>query len=364
MAFICHVVIRKLGMPTIEFMRGEAEKINVKKLLVLYILSTVFLTSIGFIFGNTSGFAQILVSIADFKWIFLLWYGYVIWIRKKNRIYLFYIGLYEFTSGFYSYFSSFKEVIFYIIILALTFIVQIKFKQFLQGFLVVAFLVPLFISWNVIKGDYRNYLNQGSRQQTVAVSREEAYARIWKQFQTLKWEQYEVATSVGLYRLQYVLHFALAMERVPAFIPYENGNVWMENATNAFMPRLLFPSKAIYDPSKKASKFTGKNFAGQEQGAAFSLGYFADSYVDFGPVGMFIPLILLGLFVAYIYKVFFRFRTLNLFLRFAIINVVLHVFIFFESDGLFLFGRLMIELITFYVLGKYGFPKLQRWIEK
>jgi hypothetical protein len=108
-AGILHMIVKKLGMPTRAYMESEAAKVNEKKLLVLYIISTVFLTSIGFVLGSTSGFAQILVSIADFKWVFLLWYGYVIWIKKKNRIYLLYIVLYEFASGFYSYFSSFKR---------------------------------------------------------------------------------------------------------------------------------------------------------------------------------------------------------------------------------------------------------------
>jgi hypothetical protein len=49
MAVIIHMVAKKLGMPTVEYMQKEAVKVNEKKLLVLYLVSTVFLTSIGFI---------------------------------------------------------------------------------------------------------------------------------------------------------------------------------------------------------------------------------------------------------------------------------------------------------------------------
>ena len=45
------------------------------------------------------------------------------------------------------------------------------------------------------------------------------------------------------------------------------------------MPRLLFPNKPIYQATIKTNKFTGKSYAGMEEGASFSLGYFADSYV-------------------------------------------------------------------------------------
>ena len=363
-SMILHLVVKKLGMPTREYMESEAMKVNDKKLLVLYVISTVFLTSIGFVLGSTSGFAQILVSIADFKWIFLLWYGYVIWIKKKNRIYLLYIVLYEFASGFYSYFSSFKEVIFFVIILAITFTVDVKLKQFLRASAIIIILIPLILSWSVIKGDYRNFLSQGQRVQTVSVSREAAYSKLGEQFKTLRWDQFKLATNMTLYRLQYVYHFALAMERVPSITPYQNGEVWGANVMNVLKPRLLFPDKGIYDASVKTSKFTGRKFAGTQQGAAFSLGYFVDGYVDFGPVGMFIPIALIALIVGLVYRTLYLQTQLNLFFRFAIINVVLKIFMSFENDGLFLFGRLITGFLTFYLLSRFVFPKLNRWVQK
>jgi hypothetical protein len=364
MAAVLHLRIKPLGMPSLEYMREEAAKVNDKKVLVLYIISTATLTSIGFIFGATSGFAQILTSVSDFKWIFLLWYGYVIWIKKKNRIYLLYIALYEFGSGFYSFFSSFKEVIFFIIILSLTFIFRVKGKQLVGAIFGGALLVLLFLSWIVIKGDYRKFLNQGTRQQSVNVTREEAYSKVFEQVGNLSVENYKRSLNMGLYRLQYVYHFVLTMDRVPESIPYQGGSVWADNVSFVVTPRLLYPEKPIYDPSTKASKYTGKMFAGQQQGAAFSLGYFADSYVDFGPIGMFLPILLVAFLVSIIYKVFYKMTNLNLLFRFAIINVVLYIFISFESDGLFLFGRLFIGGLTFYILAKTVFPALQRWVYK
>jgi hypothetical protein len=363
-AIVIHFMIKGLGMPTWDFLREEAEKVNEKKLLILYILSTVFLTSIGFALGVTSGFAQVLVSIADLKWVFFLWYAFIIWVKKKNRIYLFYIILYEFTSGFYSYFSSFKEVIFYVIILSLTFLVHIKLRQILWFLLTLALLIPLFLTWSIIKGDYRNFLNQGTRAQAIVVSREDAYGKMIDQVKNLKWSNYELTTNMALYRIQYVYHFSLAMDRVPTITPFQNGDVWKQNMLNVFTPRILFPDKPIYDASIKASKFTGRLFAGQQQGTSFSLGYFADSYVDFGPFGMFLPLAMIGLLVGFIYRRFYLLNKLNIFCRFAIINVVLSIFIAFESDGLFLFGRLITSFVTFYLLAKLVFPALQRWIYK
>lgn len=362
MALIIRTMIKPLAMPSLEHMKREALAINEKKLLLLYVISTAFFTSAGFIFGATSGFAQILTSISDLKWLFLLWYGYVVWVKKRNRIYLLYITIYEFGAGFYSFFSSFKEVLFFIIILLITFIVSVKGKQLLAAIASCAIFIWLFLSWIVIKGDYRKFLNQGTSKQAVHVTREEAYSKVFEQVSNLSVNNYRRSLNTGLYRVQYVYHLALAMDRVPHTMPYQGGQVWWNNISFVLTPRLLFPDKGVYDASVKTSKFTGRKFAGQQQGASFSLGYFADAYVDFGPVSMFIPIALIALFVGLIYRTFYRMEKLNLFLRYAIINVVLYVFISFESDGLFLFGRLFVGFLTFFILGKLVFPALQRWI--
>ncbi|MGB8192872.1 MAG: hypothetical protein WCF67_13170 [Chitinophagaceae bacterium] len=364
MGIFVRVCLKPLGMPSVEYLQSEALKINEKKLLLLYVISTAFFTSIGFIFGFTSGFAQILTSVADLKWLFLLWYGYVVWIKRKNRIYLLYIVIYEFAAGFYSYFSSFKEVLFFTIILLLTYVVRVKGKQMLGLLTICAVFIWLFLSWIIIKGDYRKFLNQGTSQQTVNVSREEAYTKVFEQVGNLSAENYRLSMNSGLYRLQYVYHLSLAMDRVPEVIPYQNGKVWENNISFVLTPRLFFPDKPIYDASLKASRFTGKQFAGQKQGASFSLGYFADAYVDFGPIWMLLPIILIAIMVGLIYRTFYNMLQINIFLRYAIINVVLYVFISFESDGLFLFGRLFIGALTFYILARTVFPAIQRWVYK
>jgi hypothetical protein len=192
MAVLLGKGINKLPVYSDEVFNQEAKKINEKKILTLYLLSTIFLSSIGFIFGTTSGFAQVLVTLSSLKWIFFIWYGFISWINKKNRIILLAIIIYEFTIGLYSYFSSFKEVIFFIIIVSLTFIRRITFKQFLNFTLMAAVLMALFITWTAIKGEYREFLNRGSRQQIVSVSQSEALSKIGEKVQTITWMDYQM----------------------------------------------------------------------------------------------------------------------------------------------------------------------------
>ncbi|MBO9571124.1 MAG: hypothetical protein J7497_02795 [Chitinophagaceae bacterium] len=364
MAIIIGLLINKLTIPSLDYLRQQAEKINARKLLIVYILSTVFLTSIRFLFGNAGGADQFLVVISSLKWVFFMAYGFIVWLRKKNVLIFILIIGYEFAISLTSYFSSFKEVLLYAIIVALTFVTKVKTRQVIYGLLVAGVLGVLLLTWTAIKSDYRKFVNKGVQAQVVTVERSEAIGKMQSEVKELTWKHYEFASNMVLYRIQYLYNLSLAMERVPYLIPYQNGAVWEENISFVITPRALFPQKGIYNASAKARTFTGLNYSGIKEGSSFSLGYFADCYVDFGYIGMFLPIGLIGLFVGLIYRVFYKMENLNILLRFATINICLYNFTSFEADGLFLFGRLLTTFIIYWVLARTLFPWMQKWLYK
>jgi len=225
-------------------------------------------------------------------------------------------------------------------------------------------LVFIFIGWTAIKSDYRNYLNQGKGQQVVEVSRSEALSKIGEKVSTLTWDDLQFASYMLMYRLQYILHLGKSMDRVPDVLPYEDGNLWWENITYVLEPRLLFPNKPIYDATIKTVKYTGIRYSGRKAGSSFSLGYFADSYIDFGFTGMFFPLAIIGLVLGGIYRLFMRMKNISVLFRYTIVNVVFYEFSVFEADGLYLFGRLVLLTLVYFILAKTVFPRLQSWLYK
>ena len=364
MAGVLSLVIRPMPIPTRQQFIEQARLINERKILILYLFSTLFLGGLGFIVGGNSGLAQILLTLSSLKWVFFLVYAYVSWLNKKNRLILGVIILFEFSTALYSYFSSFKEVILFTIILALTFVRKISFKQFLYGILVILFLGFLLITWTAIKSDYRNYLNGGTRQQVIEVSRGDAFSKISEKIGNIGWKDYQQAMVMFLYRVQYIYHLAKTMDRVPEILPHEGGGLWWENISFVLVPRLFYPEKPIYEATKKTAKYTGIHYAGLRQGASFSLGYYADCYIDFGYTGMLFPLVLIALFVAFIYRSFYKLTKLNILFRFALINVSLFEYTSFEADGLFLFGRLLLMFLVFYTLSRTVLNPLQKWLYK
>ena len=89
-----------------------------------------------------------------------------------------------------------------------------------------------------------------------------------------------------LRRLTYVDFFAVVLTYVPSQMPHENGALFWDAVSRPFMPRLFFPDKEVIDDFVRSNLYTG-GVAAISEGTSISLGYVAESYIDFGAVGMF-----------------------------------------------------------------------------
>ena len=159
-------------------------------------------------------------------------------------------------------------------------------------------------------------------------------------------------------RFQYTYHLAKTMETVPAKIPYQNGANWGKSLEFSLTPRLLNPDKPRVEASVKATKYTGIGYAGASKGVSVSLGYFADAYIDFGIIGMFLPILIIGLLMGRTYYYFMRKSSGNFLFNFAVVGAMYMEFFAFEMDSTFLAGRLFATLLTFFMLKILFFPWL------
>jgi hypothetical protein len=279
--------------------------------------------------------------------------------NKRRKEFYFFIAL-EFMLGFYSFFSDFKTVLFFVIVLYFSMIKRITLKKFAfaAGIIVVGFFGATF--WTTIKVDYRKFLNKGSASQTVEVSQNEALAKLYEISNTQRKEVGTSATEKFLDRLQGTFHLAKTMDRVPAIIPHQWGNNWGETFAYVFTPRLLNPDKGVLNSSEKASKYTGIQYAGRDQGTAFSLGYFGDCYIDFGILGMMGALFAIGLLYGITYYYFLRNSSSNYIFNYAVVCALYMRFFAFEMDSIFFIGSLITDLIAYFVLARFFFPWLYR----
>jgi hypothetical protein len=170
------------------------------------------------------------------------------------------------------------------------------------------------LKWQAVKGDYRAFLNKGQREtQQVQVSREEALDKLQElssKSNNLTEDDELIRSTIE--RISYIEFFSEAMIRVPLFIPYENGKLWAGNVAHVLLPRFFFPDKPIIDDSQMVNKYCIRKVATAKMGASWSLGFIAESYIDFGPVFMFVMIFLVGCLLGFIYAQILR-QSINYF---------------------------------------------------
>jgi hypothetical protein len=338
----------------------HADRLSLEKTFRAYIISFFVANALGAVALFIGGLAQIIISFINVKWVFFVLFGLQVLLKKRMKKEFYMVVAAEFLIGFFSFFSEFKTVIFYLAFIFLIFLAKIYLRQMILAIIVLIAGFFLGAFWSSIKGEYRGFLNQGSSSQTVQVSKNDALKKIVELSEKQDQSTFDESVITLLDRLQYTYHLAKAMDWVPDKVPYQNGDNWGLSLSFALTPRLLNPNKPIYEASSKATKYTGIGYAGAGQGVSVSLGYFADCYVDFGYFGMFIPILIIGFIYGLIYFYFIKHSSENFIFNYAVVAAIFMEFMAIEMDSTFLVGRMFATLLTFFALKVVFFP----WVMK
>ena len=357
-----YTIVRKIKIPTIQQLQEEVVKFSFRRLIIVYLIISFlypFLVSFGYQYG---GLLQAIYIFLSFKWVLFVIITYHVLLTKKNKNILFLIIAVEFILGLTGYFSSFKTPLLYLVIASLTFKKEVYAKDIIRFLILLGVAVPLILLWQGIKPEYRKILNGGTRQQNVTIGKGDALSTVLDLATNITEEQKKFAVINTFERLAYTQFFSYTLDRVPKILPYENGDLWLNSLGFTFLPRILFPDKGSLDASAKTNRYTGLNFTRAAQGTSVSLGYFVDGYIDFGYVGMFIPLLIIGLIVGFIYWYFVTMK-LNLIFNYALISVILlENFMAFEIDGTKLIGGFAVSFVYNAILCIFLYPRLIRWL--
>lgn len=335
---------------------------SVDKVITFYIIMTIvatFLKGILFVFPAIS---QLFIAIMTIKLGLLFLLIHTIYTQKKRMIVLIVIIAVEIVLSLVSFFSSFKNILITVIIVFTFYPIKASVKQYLfYGFLLFGFLYMTLI-WQSIKGEYRFYLNQGSRTQTIQVSSEDALNKIWelsaeaKPFNSSSDETYRTID-----RISYIEFFSQAMVRVPTEIPYENGALWLNNIMHILLPRILNPNKKAINDSEMVNKYSMTKVAGASEGSSWSLGFLAESYIDFGKYFMYIPVFLLGALMGWIYKLLIV-KSINFIWGFSMVS---SLWVYMSCNGYAgtkILGWLFMYLITFFLFKIFLMKPIDRFL--
>jgi hypothetical protein len=307
---------------------------------------------------------QFLYAIATIKFLFVFLLAASVIEQRQQYSLLFVAFGAEIAIGLIGFFSGFKSVFFVVGIAALISPVAFRGKRLALIIIVVLGTAFLGTLWTAIKGDYRDFLNQGFASQEVIAPLGERFGKLQDLVADFRTSDMPDAFEALVLRMSYVQYFAHTMSHVPSSVPYENGALWFGALKHVVTPRLLFPNKPIIDDSERASLYTGLQVAGVEQGTSIGIGYFAESYVDFGPVGMLVPICLLGVSYGFLYR-FFVIRVRHKLLGSAIVTAILVLGgSAVETSNAKIVGSNVTLLLIFSILYFFFSDVLMRWLSR
>jgi len=307
-----------------------------------------------------SGLAEPVNGLVLLRWVVVYLLAYTVFVRQRGYQELSIVVGIEITIGFLGFFADFKTVLIVVFLAATAapdVLGGVRIRT-LAAFGVLA--IALAVVWSSIKIDYRNFLNQGSRGQVILVSTGDQLAKLANLLGDLTLEQVRTGGETLLARLSYVDYFGAAMDMVPNVIPYEDGKLWGEAIQHVFAPRLFNPSKPAINDSDRTAYYTGVNVARGEEGTSASLGYIAETYIDFGPALMMFPLFLWGLFLGWVYRTLIRSGGYSLFGYACAVAVVFPHASVLEQSNLKLVGGVVVGFLALYLVQKYFARQLLR----
>jgi hypothetical protein len=314
------------------------------RLYAAALLIATFVQSVAWVIP---GLAQPLLALATLKWAFYWMLAYATFVQfSTSRLYwLLAFGL-EMLIGLGGYFSDFKTVLFFTLMAVAAAGVRLSVRHYL-GFLALATAaLSLALVWTAVKGDYRKFVNAGTNQQIVTVGYLEGMSKLADLVTNLDGDAMSAAAENLLDRLSYVDFFGIVLNVVPSQIPYADGSLWRDAIIRPFMPRFFFPEKSAIDDSVRTSYYTGLKLAGAEQGTSISLGYVAESYIDFGVPGMMVPVFALGLLLGSFYRWMLRLDPARRLLGMALATATVYGASFLESSITKVFGGLIVTMFV------------------
>ncbi len=341
----------------------ETFNYSTTKVLTLYIstaLISTFLKGILFLFP---GFSQLFAALIAMKTGLLFLLIHTIYAQKKQMWVITLIVGAEIVLSFVSFFSSFKDILISLAVVFSFYPIQLSVKQYLRNVILAVATLYLLLIWQTIKGEYRFFLNQGSRTQAVQVSTIDALFKLAELAQEAKpFNKDNDVVYESIDRLSYIEFFSQSMVRVPQEKPHENGALWLNNIMHVLVPRIFNPNKKAIDDSEMVNAYCIRQVATSGQGASWSLGFIAESYIDFGIPFMFLPIFLVGCLLGWVYKLLIT-KSINFVWGFSMV-VPLWVYINCNgTPGTKILGRVLMYLIAFYLIRRFVMKPVDKFLK-
>jgi len=345
-----------------DALRSELSSYRYSRVLAAYGLVQCANLLLGGMAWYIPGLAQALLAATNVRWLFFFLLAVTTLVQKRHYGFLAAATVFEIILGFTSFFADFRVVFFVLAVSYLMVQPRIRVRMIAWITLLSCAVLCLAVIWSAVKEDYRTYQNQGTGAQISRVGTPNKLETLSQLVANINTEQFLDGFNKLVERVEYIQYFGLVTENVPSFLPYDDGSIWGAAIYHVVTPRLLFPDKAELTPDRENTvRYTGLSFAGGGEQTEIPLGYMAESYIDFGPIGMFLPIFLLGLLLGYEYRYFITRRRFVVFAS-GLAPVVFITAASFETTAIKILGGNLTTFIVCYLAFRFVIPILQPWM--
>ena len=359
MALGIYTAVRKIHIVPKQII-NYIDELDTRKTLVAYLSFSLFASLLYGLRFIVPGLFQGIVALGYIKWTLFFFAFYSALKKNEQRPLLNAIIVFEFISGFASFFADFKTIVFMV---AIAYLALYRIKQKQLVYLAIAAFAFGYVGtmWTAVKSDYRQFLNQDSATQQVKVSNSEALNYLADHIFDISARSYEEALENTIDRISYIDYFSSCIAYVPAVVDHEGGQLSKAAVMHILVPRLFNPDKPAIDDSVHLTKYTGVFYANASYGVSFALGYVPDFYIDFGPVFMFLALLIFGRMIGAIILSIHR-TSINTFWGMAIMLPLFIIMYKFENSLIKFFGNLIMFWLVAMLFNKYLCSKVDGFL--
>lgn len=344
-----------------DLLKEKLAEISMTRLISAHILSQLLYFIIKAGFGYGSSLFQLVLHFHKFPLVLLYIIGWKYALERKNSLLVSLVFIPNLLIRLTGFFSEWKELLFLAIFIGLAVTKELNAKAIRRLLVIGGLGMVLLLTWQGVKMEYRQFLNGGARSQRVVVSGSEAlsyFAVLVGDF----WlgngdeDQTNKAFESTLDRLGYLDFFAKTVDRVPAKIPHEGGGLLLDNLSFALVPRILNPNKGVKDDQWKVEYYANVMVSDH---SSFSLGRYAEWYVDFGGFGMICFAFFAGILAALIVRMIFASPGPVVQLIDAIyLTLSLQLWMSYQADEITIYGQTFWGILVYVVIGR----RLMHWL--
>ena len=357
-----HFALRRLKVEDKDNFAVNVSDYSFNKLTQVYMICSIaypILFALSFTLG---GLQQPLSKFIEFKW--AIFFLFMIYCFKTEQYKIFIlVACYEIILSFTGYFSGFKDYFFALFIgMIMVFGNRLKPKHIFPLLLIASIGIYFLMLWQYVKPEYRKFLSAGVEEQVSVRTTGESLTKLFELVVEAGPDAIKDGFEYTVNRLEYIDLLSAVIIQVPQNIPHTDGNLWSGAFARILQPRLLFPNKEVIDDSEKASLYSGTEFYGAERGTSVSLGYFAESYVDFGLFGMHVILLIFGYMIGSIYKYVVE-NAPNYLIGTALVFPMFFVIYSFETALDKIVGALFMYFVMYFVVRRFALKPLLAYIK-